>query len=313
MIARSVRSGLVENYHRGEVVAVDAGGGVVGRWGGLGRRFYMRSAAKPFQAQVSLDRGARLSDEELAVACASHSGEPVHMALTRQILTGAGVGEQDLRCPPDLPMGPQARDRLFATGGAAPAPIYHNCSGKHAAMLAACAASGWPTAGYHEADHPLQVHNLTEITEALGEAPEPVGVDGCGVPTFGVTVEAMARAYAWLAVADRYRRVRDAMHRYPALTSGTGRPEAKLAAGLGLVAKAGAAGCIGVAVPGRLGLAAKADDGSFDAAVVAAAEALRRLGLVPDTAAPRLDGVATMPVLGRGEPVGRLEPAFDEA
>ncbi len=312
MIARSVRSGLVETCHRGEVVAVDPGGRVIGRWGGLGRRFYMRSAAKPFQAQVSLEHGARLSDEELAVACASHSGEPVHVALTRRILAEAGLGEDDLRCPPDLPMG-AARDRLYAAGSAGPAPIYHNCSGKHAAMLAACVASGWPTAGYYQPDHPLQQHNLAEMTSALGEAPEPTGVDGCGVPTFAVTVEAMARAFARLAVAERYGRVRDAMHRYPALTSGTGRPEAKLAAELGLVAKGGAAGCIGVAVPGRLGLAAKADDGSFEAAVVAAAEALRRLGLVPDTAAPRLDGVATMPVLGRGEPVGRLEPAFDEA
>ncbi len=311
MIARSVRSGLVETRHCGEVVAVDGDGRVLGRWGDLDRTFYLRSAAKPFQAAVSLEHGARLGDEELAVACASHSGEPVHLALTRRILAEAGLGEADLRCPPALPMD-AARDRLFEAGGTGPAPIYHNCSGKHAAMLAACVASGWPTEGYYEPDHPLQRHNLAEMAGVLGEAPEPIGVDGCGVPTFAVTVTAMAGAFARLAIDDRYRRVRDAMHRYPALTSGTGRPEAKLASGLGLVAKSGAAGCIGVAVPGRLGLAAKADDGSFEAAVVAVVEALRRLGLVPDTAAPRLDGVATMPVLGRGEPVGRLEPAIDE-
>ncbi len=312
MLARSVRSGLTETRHGGAVVAVDADGRVLGRWGRLDRRFFLRSAAKPFQATVSLEHGATLTDEELAVACASHSAEPVHLALTRRILGGAGLDEDRLRCPPDLPMG-AARDALFAAGPAAPAAIYHNCSGKHAAMLAACVASGWPLETYYQPGHPLQVHNRAELADALGEAPAPVGVDGCGVPTFGVTVESMARSFARFAADERYRRVREAMHRYPALTSGTGRPEAKLAAGLGLVAKGGAAGCIGVAVPGRLGLAAKADDGSFEAAVVAAAEALRLLGLVPDTAAPRLEGVATMPVLGRGEPVGRLEPAFDEA
>ncbi len=312
MLARSVRSGLTETRHRGAVVAVDADGREVGRWGSLDRRFYMRSAAKPFQAVVSVEHGASLAGEELAVACASHSGEPAHVAIVRGLLVAAGRTEDDLRCPPDLPMD-GARDRLFTAGPAAPAAVYHNCSGKHAAMLAACTVQGWPVASYYERDHPLQRLCAAEMAEVLGEAPEPVGVDGCGVPTFGVTVGTMARAFARLAADDRYAEVRSAMHRYPALTSGTGRPEARLAAGLGVVAKGGAAGCIGVAVPGQIGLAAKADDGSFDAAVVAAAEALRLLGLVPDTAAPRLDGVSAMPVLGRGEPVGWLEPAFDEA
>ncbi len=302
MLARSVRSGLVETYHRGAVVAVDVGGRVLASWGELDRRFYMRSAAKPFQATISIEHGADLSPEELAVACASHSAEPVHLALARRILTRGGLDEEALRCPPEPRWGgcgPRAR-------------IHHNCSGKHAAMLAACVAQGWPVDDYHAPDHPLQRRNSALVADVTGEQPGPVGVDGCGVPTYPVTLTAMARAYARLAGDDRFAAAATAMHRYPALTSGTGRPEGRLAAGLGLVAKAGAAGCIGVAVPGRLAVAAKCDDGAFPAAVVAVVEALRRLGLVPATAAARLEGVATMPVLGRGEPVGALEPALDE-
>ncbi len=312
MLARSVRSGLVETRHSGQVVAVDGEGRVVARWGELDRRFYIRSAAKPFQALVAVEQGLPLSGEETAIACASHSGEPVHVALVRQMLARAGLGETALACPPDLPLGPTARDRIAARALATPRPVFHNCSGKHAAMLAACAARGWPVAGYHRPAHPLQQANLDEVAAVTGENPEPVGVDGCGVPTFGMTVSGLARGYARLACEPRYRRVLDAMHQYPALTAGTARPEAGLAAGLGIVAKGGAAGCLGVAVPGRLGLAVKADDGSLEACVVAAAEALRLLGLVPETAAPSLAAISRIPVLGRGEPVGALEPALDD-
>ncbi len=311
MLARSVRSGLVESWHRGEVVAARPDGEIVARWGSLEGPFFFRSAAKPFQATVSREQGARLSGEELAVACASHSAEPVHLALVRRILAGAGIPETALACPPAQPLGPRAADRAVAAGKGAPRPVYHNCSGKHAAMLAACAAQGWPLPGYHEPDHPLQLLNRAEMAEVTGDDPGPVGVDGCGVPTFRVTVAGMARAYARLAVDDRYAAVRTAMHRYPLLTAGTGRPEARLAATFGFVAKGGAQGCLGVAVPGRLGLAAKSEDGSLGPCVVAVAAALGELGLVPETLAGGLDAISRIPVLGRGEPVGALEPAPD--
>ncbi len=311
MLARSVRSGLVESTYLGEVVAALPDGEIVARWGSLDGRFFFRSAAKPFQAVVAREHGAELSGEELAVACASHSAEPVHLALVRRILSGAGVAESALACPPDRPLGPDAADRVAAAGKGRPRAVYHNCSGKHAAMLAACAVQGWPLAGYHEPAHPLQQLNRAEVGAVTGEDPDPVGVDGCGVPTFSVTVAGMARAYARLAVGDRYAEVRTAMHRYPMLTAGTGRPEARLAAAFGFVAKGGTQGCLGVAVPGRLGLAVKSADGSLAACVVAAAAALERLGLVPETLAGGLEGISKIPVLGRGLPVGTLEPALD--
>ncbi len=306
MLAQTVRSGLVESRHPVEVVAVAPDGTELARWGDLGRPYFARSAVKPIQATVVNELGAGLDRERLAVACASHDAEPVHVAYVRAMLAEVGLSEADLACPPAEPSGVAARRRAGRTGPAARS-LFHNCSGKHAGMLRACVAQGWPTAGYTDPDHPLQQRILDEMAAATGEDPRPVGVDGCGAPTFRLTTSGLARAFARIAVEERFRPAVAAMTGYPALTAGTNRAEPKIARALNAAVKGGAEGCLGVAVLGRIGVAAKADDGSFDAATVGMIAALRALGLVPETVAHEIAGAEQLPVYGGGRQVGWIE------
>ena len=280
---------------------------MLGRWGGDDRTFFMRSAAKPFQAVACLEAGGSLADEELAVACSSHSAEPVHLALVRRILLGAGLDDRALRCPPDMPLGVAARDRVVAGGERELRRVYHNCSGKHASMLAACRAAGWPTESYRDPEHPLQQRIATLISDLTRDDHLPVGIDGCGLPTFRTTVAGLASAYAHLSGSRRLAPAYAAMRRFPLLTSGSGRIEAMLAVASGGAAKGGAQGCVGLALDGGLGIAAKAHDGNLSAAVVGMVKALRDLGLVADTAEHGFAATASVPVLGGGSPVGALQ------
>lgn len=272
----------------------------------------MRSSAKPFQAFISQQHGASLTPEQLAIAAASHSAEPIHVAYVRHMLREANLDEEMLACPPGLPIGEQARDLAVTRGLAGTRRILHNCSGKHAAMLRACAASGWPLDTYTSADHPLQQANVELIAELTGEDPGPVGVDGCGVPTFRTSVAGMARAFAHLAVDERFQPVWESIHRYTPLVSGTGRPEVAIDNAVDAASKGGAEGCIGVAVRNRFGLAAKADDGSGTAAAAGVVVALTELGMIGATNGFSVAAVASPAVLGGGERVGSLRTGNGE-
>lgn len=310
MLARAVRSGLAESYHDGAIAVFDEAGSILLEVGDIDRPYFFRSAIKPFQATISLEAGADLNREQTALAAASHGGQPVHRAVVGSILAGAGLDESALRCPADWPLSPSAHQQLIAGGATAPQPIYHNCSGKHAAALAACAAAGWPTGMYAEPDHPYQVRVRELVSELTGEEVGPVGVDGCGFPTLRGTTRGLARAFTRLAFDDRFRPVRNAMMAMPALTSDTDRPEAALMQWLPATVKGGAVACAGVAVTGRLGLAAKCWDGSNQALYVGVIEALDRLGILEPVARQGLAPHARPELLGGGAPVGRLEPAL---
>lgn len=309
ILARSVRSGLVESTHRGSVVAVDASGEIAARWGADSRPFYMRSAAKPFQAAISQEAGADLSPTQLAVACASHDAEPVHVAMVRRMLVEVGLDESALLCPPAWPGSADARSQVAAAGRLQPGRLYHNCSGKHAAMLRACVANGWPLQ-YTDPEHPLQGRNSSLVAELTGDDPGPEGVDGCGVPTYRTTVTGLAKAFHSLGAQRRFTDVVASMVRYPALTSGTHRPEAAVAIALFAAAKGGAEGCIGITLPGQGSFAAKADDGSFAAAVVGVIEAMRLRGLLTTAGKRAVATVAAPAVVGGDNAVGALEPAL---
>ena len=308
MLARVVRNGLVEASHDGAVAAVDVEGKLVAWTGDLERTFFLRSAAKPFQATVSQESGARLSMQQMALACASHGGQPVHRAIVREMLSEVGLKETALRCPPAWPFGEGAHERLIAAGHRRPQSIWHNCSGKHAAMLRACVASGWPIEGYLDPKHPLQIRVAETIREVLGHNHGPVGVDGCGVPAFRASVSSMAAAYARLASEPRFGSAWLAMHRMPALTSDTSQPAAQIANWLDAAAKHGAEACLGVAVRSRVGVAVKVWDGSPRAVGVGMVAALDQLGLVPQAARDSLRVISHPPVLGGGIPQGEIEP-----
>ena len=302
------RSGVVESVHRGHVVIMDASGHILFSLGEPSAPIFARSCIKPMQAIGLLDCGAVLSQPQLALAAASHSGEPFHIEVARSTLTDGGIEESELGCPPDLPLGVPAAQALLAAGGRAE-PIYMNCSGKHAAMLSTCRLRDWSRPDYLAQSHPLQTALADTVTALIREPIVATGVDGCGAPLFGFSLLGLARAFLTIASAPdgSPKLVADAMRAHPELVGGTGRLSTALMAGLpGLVAKEGAEGVYAAALPGVGVIALKIDDGAQRAADVAVIGALRRLGI----SAAVLDEFDSVPVLGGGRPVGsiRLRP-----
>lgn len=308
LLAEVVRSGFVEGYHRGSVLVLDAAGTVVAVAGDVTGPIFPRSANKPMQAVGMLRAGLDLADPaDLAMVTASHHGEPFHAARVRAMLSRAGLTEDALACPPALPHSIPDRDAVLATGGR-PAPIWMNCSGKHAGMLLTCLAAGWPTTGYLAPDHPLQERLRGAVADLAGTPVPAIGVDGCGAPLFALSLHGLARAFLRLAVAPEgspERRVADAMRAYPEHVSGTGADDARLLRGLpGALVKGGAEGVLAVAVPRAGAVVIKIDDGASRARYPVLASALRRLRVT----APILDALAGdaegTVVEGGGRPVG---------
>ena len=310
VLAQVVRSGFVEGRHHGSVVVLDAGGKVVASAGDVASPVFPRSSNKPMQAVGMLRAGLRLTDPaDLAVVCASHHGEEVHVARVRAVLAAAGLDETVLQCPPDLPLHEPTRDALLRAGKG-PARIRMNCSGKHAGMLATCVAAGWPAGTYRDPSHPLQRRLRSTVEELAGEPVTAVGVDGCGAPLFAVSLTGLATAFQRLVAAPagtHERTVADAMRAHPLLVGGTDSADSRLMAGVpDLLVKSGAEAVVAAAAPGVGAVAVKVDDGAARARMPVLVSGLRRLGL----RSPVLDELAATPVLGGGEPVGAVTPLW---
>lgn len=307
MLAAETRSGVVEAVHEGAVAVVGREGELIAWSGEIDRPFFMRSAAKPFQATVSQAEGALLRPVELALAAASHDGDPVHIAIVEMMLEAAGLTAAYLQCPVAWPLGRAQRDRKIAEGHRTGQRIWHDCSGKHAGWLRACRAQSWDTDSYLSADHQLQ-QRITALIGELGEhAAGPLGVDGCGAPVHRTTVRAMALLYARLGSYPELRQVFTAMHRYPALVSGAGNGDASIGIAINAAAKRGAVGCLGVAFEGGPGIAVKAWDGSNRIADLAVIATLDAIGLLPAASSKELEALAHPPVHGGSQIVGHLE------
>ena len=309
-LAEVVRSGFVEGRHRGSVVVLDAGGVPVAAAGEPGEPIFPRSSNKPMQAVAMLGAGLELADDaELALVAASHSGEPFHVDRVRTLLARAGLAEDAMHCPPELPLSESARAEVLRAGGG-PARIYMNCSGKHAGMLLTCRAAGWPIDDYVRIEHPLQRACRDAVQELTGEAVAATGIDGCGAPLFAVSLTGLARAFlaaVQAAPGAPARRVADAMRAHPEIMSGTGREDARLMRAVpGLLTKSGAEGVGVAAVPGVGAVAVKIDDGAARARMPVLLAALARL----DVVGPGLADLAREPVLGGGHPVGEVRPIF---
>ena len=310
VVAEIVRSGFVEGHHYGSVVALDAAGDVAWGVGDTTSAVLPRSCNKPLQALAMVRSGLDLPERLLALVCASHSGEAMHLDGVREILAGAGLDADALQTPPDYPLDDDAREQVIREGGHR-SPLAMNCSGKHAGMLATCVVNGWDTARYLEPDHPLQQAIAALFAEATGEPVEVVAVDGCGAPLLSTSLTGLARAFRRLAVADHgaERRIAQAIRAHPELVSGTRRDElALLRAVPGAIGKAGAESCYAVALPDGQSFALKIDDGGARARPVLMAAALRRAGVDTqdgvDTDAVRATGAHVL--LGAGRPVGEV-------
>ena len=284
MHVMSLRGGFVETSHPIRAVAVqfspDPGGGSVVWEAGRPAHSTWRSAGKPVQAWASLEAmgDPALSAADLALGASSHSGEDRHLAGVRALMARLGVEEGWLRCGAEWPVHGPTREALVRAGGQG-LPIHNDCSGKHALMLGACVRRGW-SREYRPASHPLQ-RRITELTAAwCGEAPGLAG-DGCGVPTFYLSVAGMARAWARLAAAmdgaamgdgGRLGRIGAGMMQHPELTSGAGRIDLAVAGRVAepFVGKIGAEGVFCMALPARrLGVALKVASGNESALAVA--------------------------------------------
>jgi L-asparaginase II len=256
------RGGVVEATHAVHAVAV-RDGAVVAEAGDPGRIAYLRSSAKPLQALPLVRARDDLTTEEIAIASASHLALPEQLAAVRSLLDKAPATEDELECGPE------------------PTPLRHNCSGKHAGMLALCRARGWASGGYRLETHPVQHTCLAEVAAAADVAADeiPTAVDGCGVLTFALPLERMALMFARFEQLDGGAQVAAAMRAHPELIRGPLAADTLLMRELeGWTAKGGAEGLLCAAGPDGLGVALKVEDGAMRAMRPALAELLRRLG-----------------------------------
>jgi L-asparaginase II len=330
------RGSITESRHRGHIIAVDADGQVVARLGVPEMLTYLRSSAKPFQSLPLVSSGAAdrfgFTEKEIAIACASHNGEPIHTEAVTGMLRKIGLDESALKCGAHEPFSAEAAAALRERGEK-PGVLHNNCSGKHTGMLALALHLGAPTETYDEPGNPVQLMIGRTIEQFSGVPLEDiaVGVDGCGAPVFGVTVRAMALMYARLVVPPESwpkktrraaSRIVSAMIAYPEMIGGRAeRLDTVLmrAAEGGLVSKVGAEGVYTAGVlpsarwPRGLGLAFKIEDGEDRRArPTVVIEALRQLGVLDEAALCKLVPYRSFTIRNhRGDDVGRVQAKFE--
>jgi len=279
----SGRKSLVENRHLGWLVVTNQDNSLLYCTpGALETATFFRSSAKPFQAFPLVEKGfsKQLSTEELAIACASHTGSQRHLELTRSILAKAGLSEAQLQCGPHVPSDPAMQETLRQSGEH-PTRAHNNCSGKHAGMLFYCQQAGLDPSLYLNPSHPLQQSILNALRRWGGVDEIPLAIDGCGAPVFYLPLRTMALLYAHLGSTEDFKPLQTAMTSYPAIVGGEGRVDTVLmqVSQGKLLAKVGADGVLCVARGNRgEGLALKLSDGSGEVRDMTLVQILLKLG-----------------------------------
>ena len=309
-----------ESEHRVHAAVVGEGDELLGAARDADAFTFWRSCAKPFQVLPFLASGGfdalGWGDEQLAISCASHGGEPEHVSLVESMLRDIGLEEGDLACGPHDPSS-QRGLKILRESGERTRRIHNNCSGKHTAMLALARHKGWSTQGYDRREHHVQRGILHEIALWTDVPCSKIvqAVDGCGVVVFGMTLERMARAYSRFAVAaargeEFPRRVVDAMSSNPFLVGGTDRIDSAVIIETDgkVVSKVGAEGVhCAMLVDRGIGIALKVEDGAQRAQVPALLRLLQELDALPEQLSPRFSEWLRKPVRNtRGECVGSV-------
>jgi len=330
------RGGITESRHRGHVAAVDPDGNAVASLGAPHTVTFLRSSAKPLQALPLLLTGAAerfgFTDEEVALACASHNGEPSHTRIAASMLKKIGLGPEALKCGVHQPYGVEAAAELRARNEA-PNALHNNCSGKHVGMLAVALQIGASIDNYEQPENPVQIM-IGRLVSQFTDVPVEdiaVGVDGCAAPIFGISMRAMALAYARLIspprtmdkmIRDACARVVRVMTAFPELIGGTSNrldTEIMRATRGRVISKVGAEGVYTAGVlpcerwPSGLGLALKIEDGDDKRArPTVVVESLRQLGVLYDDSLEAVSRYAFFPVENRrGDLVGEIRASFE--
>ncbi|MEO8559132.1 MAG: asparaginase [Rhodospirillales bacterium] len=330
VLVEYVRGGMVESRHRGAAVIIDSNGNVIEKWGDVARPIYARSALKPIQAIPLVESGAAekfaLSDVEVALACASHGGEPRHVKTVTAWLDKIGLSVADLECGAHPPSHLASANAMVAAGQK-PSALHNNCSGKHTGFLSTAVHKGEKTKGYIRLDHPVQ-QRILGILEQLSESDlqnAPKGIDGCGIPVIGVPLEKLALAFARMARPAglpksriaAIARIRKAMSAEPFMVAGTGRPCTRIMEKLGeqVQVKMGAEGVFIAMLPHKgIGIALKMADGANRAAEIAMLALLRRAGLYDKSVEQELAQAGVGTILNvAGREVGAIRAAAELA
>ncbi len=294
MIIEVTRGDLVESVHHVAAAAANAKGDVILQTGDIESPVFLRSSAKPFIAAAAIAAGVReafgLDMREIAVMCASHTGEPFHVAAVQSILGKIGLDESALQCGAHLPYD-EAVAHAMLREGRKPSALDNNCSGKHAGILALCRVLGSDVATYMDVNNPAQQYILAFCARLSDDDPAtwPLGIDGCGIPVYATSLRKAAMAFARFGTltqiperdAQALLIVRDAMVSHPEYVSGTGQFDTRvIAAGSGaVVCKAGAEGVHALTLIAQgIGLASKVLDGTPRARGPLTMAALRALG-----------------------------------
>lgn len=328
ILLQYTRAGKVESIHRGDIAVVDTRGKVIDSVGDPERKMFWRSAAKPFQALPFVRRGGleayHITEKELALFVASHSGEPMHVELVKQALEKVNLDERALDCGAARPMSGKAAKALMEHGKK-PEAVHNACSGKHSGMLALCQMLGIAIDGYTKPNHAVQkeMHQAVAASAMVSPDELEIGIDGCGVPVFYLPLKNMSLAYARLAKPEdgawgdseaAIRRIRDAMIAYPEIVAGTGRIDtvvANVTKGR-VIAKVGAESvyCLASVADG-VGVTFKIEDGGYRAINPTVIGVLKRLDLISQDEYAQLSEKFP-PILKnhRGDVIGTIETMF---
>jgi L-asparaginase II len=283
ILATVTRGGIAESLHLGHLIVLNADGSTYLSKGSPELPIFPRSAVKSLQASAMLKAGLTVSDEELAIICASHSGNQSHIDLVIKMLEKRDISISTLKNAVDKPLGEKEK---IAWGEKPPSQLAQNCSGKHAGMLITCKQNGWDMATYLDINHPLQIAIKNEIEELAGEKVTEVSIDGCGAPLFAISLVGLARSISNLVKSKEpiHKQIVTACTTYPELVAGEGRLTTRMMKAVpGLFMKEGAEGIEVCALPDGRVIAIKIIDGSWRPVAPIIMEIFKRWGVVmPD-------------------------------
>lgn len=308
------RSGFIESRHAGSAIVLGPDGEVLTSLGAPAAPIFPRSCLKPFQAITIMNAGVSLEGTQAVLATASHAGTRKHVQVVRSMLGRARIEDSALQCPADWPGDRASRDELVRDG-LGKSPLYMNCSGKHAAMLLACAQNGWDQSSYLDPGHPLQIAVRDTVERFTGEKPSASGIDGCGAPVHAISLTGLARGIGRVVSSSPTSPF--ALYRNAGLLTaavlangwaldGPGRANTLVIERLGLFAKLGAEGVMVMSAPGGATVALKVLDGSLRASTIVGLRLLVSVGALEAAAVDALEPELDLAIHGGSSVVGRL-------